>query len=74
MRSFPSRALRSIGLLLSVTVACGGLLILLTACGGQGARQSAETPAPRPAPGTSEITSDEIASGTVPGGERRVQG
>ena len=69
MRSIPSRAPFTIGLLVPM------MLTLMTACGGQGTRQSAETPAPRaPAPGSSEITSEEIARSPHETAEKALQG
>jgi TonB-dependent SusC/RagA subfamily outer membrane receptor len=73
MRSFPSRAPFSVALLPRLTTACG-LLILVTACGGAGGRQSAETPAPRPAPGSSEITADDLARTPQATAEKALEG
>jgi TonB-dependent SusC/RagA subfamily outer membrane receptor len=65
MRPFLSHAPLSVGLLLTV----------MTACGGQGgARQSAETPAPKPAPGSSTITAEELDRTPNPTAEKALQG
>jgi TonB-dependent SusC/RagA subfamily outer membrane receptor len=64
MRSFSSRAPFAVAL----------PLILMTACGGQGTRQSAETPAPRSAPGTTEITSEELNRSPTPTAEKALEG
>jgi TonB-dependent SusC/RagA subfamily outer membrane receptor len=64
MRSFSSRAPFAVAL----------LLLLMTACGGQGTSQSAETPAPKPAPGTTEITAEELARSPKPTAEKALEG
>jgi TonB-dependent SusC/RagA subfamily outer membrane receptor len=73
MRSFPSRVPFTVALLPRLSAACG-LLILMTACGGQGTRQSAETPAPKPAPGSSEITAEELGRTPHATAEKALEG
>lgn len=63
MRSFPSRVPFFASLLLSLATACG-----------QGASQTAETPAPKPAPGSSTVTAEELARTPIESPEKALQG
>jgi len=74
MRSFSSRAQFIVGPLPRLIPAGGWLLVLLTACGGQGTRQSAETPGPKPPTGSSEITAEELARTPNATAEKALQG
>jgi len=63
MRPVLSRIPFSVGLLLSLATACG-----------QGASQTAETPAPKPAPGSTTVTAEDLARTPVETPEKALQG
>jgi TonB-dependent SusC/RagA subfamily outer membrane receptor len=63
MRPVLSRAPFTVGLLLSLATACG-----------QGASHTAETPAPKPAPGASTVTAEDLARTPSESPEKALQG
>src|SRR5882757_5511718 len=65
MRPVLSRAQFSVGLLVSLAVACGG---------GQGTGQTAEAPAPKPAPSSNTVTAAELDRTPNESAEKALQG
>jgi TonB-dependent SusC/RagA subfamily outer membrane receptor len=65
MRPALSRVQFSVGLLVSLVVACGG---------GQGTEQTAEAPAPKPAPSSNTVTAAELDRTPNESAEKALQG